>query len=172
MLRTAENVTVIYELQSTGVPNPSMSDVLLYHHCYVYHISRLNNFFHFPVKQINLTFQHCFGDTVKKKNHLTKKPSTDHSFSEQHFKIVWCISVWFWNALFKSVFHVISHFCYFNPHCRAILEYTKLIPFGRYWNGSWGAWVHSVHCHEPWVHETWLGLVQSNWSRSTQCEHT
>lgn len=69
----------------------------------------------------------------------------------------------------NSVFHMISHFCYFNSHCRAVLEYTKWIPFEQDWNGSWAARVHLVHCHEPWNRPE---LVQSNSSWNTQCQHT
>lgn len=46
------------------MPNASISDVILYHHCYVFHVSKGEHFSHFLATQINLTLQLCFWDTL------------------------------------------------------------------------------------------------------------
>lgn len=47
-------------IELTGVPKASISDVLLYHHCSAYYVSKGGQFSHFPVMQLNLTYQLCF----------------------------------------------------------------------------------------------------------------
>lgn len=184
------------------MPNASISDVILYHHCYVFHVSKGEHFSHFLATQINLTLQLCFWDTLnpdtiqqqnqglthaylgylssgiqviilviipyhnsnsvqldtwntvwmfildlkkcnkgnkdkctlhidEKKIQPTKKTCRWLFFYWETMKYSVVYFHWFWTALFKSVFLIISHFCYFNSHCRAVLKYTKLIYFGQ-----------------------------------------